>query len=157
MGIGAGAVVGVEQQVVGGARGGEGSEVEAPGPAHAVVLAQGPAVEVEAAEVAHPPGVEDEAAIPDLPVGGDLEAGAVPPRGGRVVLELAGAVRNADAPPAGRRRIPVGGFGELPLAVEEQAEIRRREVGHPQRLGPTPAASRAMPSGRRLGRLACFL
>ena len=133
MGIGAGAVVGVEQQVVGGARRGERGEVEAPGAAHAVVLAQGPAVEVEAAEVAHPPGVEGEAAVPDLPVGGDLETGAVPARGGRVVLELAGAVGHADPPPTGRGRIPVGSLGELPLAVEQEAEVARRDVGHPCR------------------------
>ena len=100
-----------------------------------MVLAQGLPVEVEAAEVAHPPGVEDEAAVPGLPVGGDLEAGAVPARGGRIVLELAGAVRHADSPPAGRRRIPVGGLGELPLAVEQKAEVGGSKVRHGWPLG----------------------
>ena len=114
MSVGAGAVVGEEQQVVDGAGTGEGGEVEAPGKAHAAVLAQGVAVEMEAAEVADPPRVEDEAAVPGLPVGGDLQGGAVPARGGGIVLELAGAVGHADPPPAGRRRRPVGALGELP-------------------------------------------
>ena len=116
----------------------------------------GLAVEMEAAEVAHPPRVEDEAAVPDLPVGGNLEGGAVPARGGGLVLELAGAVRHPDPPPAGRGRIPVRALGELPLAVEKQAEIPRRQVGQPRRPGPMPTAflaNLAMPSIRRL---VCF-
>ena len=122
MGVRAGAVVGEEQQVVGGARGGEGGEVEAPGKAHAAVLAQGVAVEMEAAEVADPPRVEHEAAVPGLPVGGNLEGGAVtsPRRAGRPRTRGSGGARG----PASSR--PAGGAPSGPSANSHSPLRSRR-------------------------------
>ena len=118
MGVCPGTVVGIDHQFMLTSGQHPALQIQMPGTAQVVVLTNDLSIQPGAAKVAHPAQIQDDLPPLQIPVCRHLQFGAVPTRGGRIILKFARTVWHPDGLPARFGRRSVRGRSKFPHTVE---------------------------------------